>query len=107
MNYPPNNGAVPGTEVNITLKQGQVLGRYGKVGPKSNFVTYPGASSDQLALPPTTDPSTYTEFIVTRDIPDAIRAKIMPWGGSLGGGIQYELPKPIVELLKEGYLDYY
>lgn len=104
INYPPNNGAVPGTEVNMTLKPGDTLGRYGNIGEKSNFVTQTGADASKLALPPNTDPTIYQEFEVIREIPETIQAEIAPWGGSAGGGLQYELPMPILQLIKEGYI---
>ena len=104
MNYPPNNGAVPGTEVDMTLKPGDTFGRYGKIGEKSNFVTQTGADASKLSLPPNTDPAIYQEFEVIKEIPGTIQAEILPWGDSVGGGIQYELPMPIMQLLKEGYI---
>ena len=104
INYPPNNGAVPGTEVNMTLKPGGTLGRYGNIGEKSNFVTQTGADASKLALPPNTNPAIYQEFEVIKEISGTIQAEIAPWGGSAGGGLQYELPKPIIQLIKEGYI---
>lgn len=104
INYPPNNGAVPGTEVNMTLKPRDTLGRYGNIGEKSNFVTQTGVDASKLALPPNTNPAIYQEFEVIKEIPGTIQAEIAPWGGSAGGGLQYELPKPILQLIKEGYI---
>ena len=104
MNYPPNNGAVLGTEVNMILKPGDTLGRYGNIGEKSNFVTQTGADASKLALPPNTDPTIYQEFEVIKEIPETIQSEIAPWGDSPGGGLQYELPKPILQLIKEGYI---
>ena len=66
MNYPPNNGAVPGTEKIISLQPGDTLGRYGNIGNKSNFVTQAGTNANILSLPPTTDPSIYQEFVVLK-----------------------------------------
>lgn len=93
-----------GTEVNMTLKPGSTLGRYGNIGEKSNFVTQTGADASKLALPPNTNPAIYQEFEVIKEIPGTIQAEIAPWGGSAGGGLQYELPKPILQLIKEGYI---
>ena len=104
INYPPNNGAVPGTEVNMSLKPGDTFGRYGNIGNKSNFVTQTGANADKLALPPTTDPNIYQEFRVIKEIPNTIQAEIAAWGGSAGGRLQYELPMPILQLIREGYI---
>lgn len=95
---------MPGTEVSMTLKPGDTLGRYGNIGEKSNFVTQTGADASKLALPPNTDPAIYQEFEVIKEIPGTIQAKIAPWGGSTGGGLQYELPMPILQLIKGGYI---
>ena len=103
-NYPPNNGAVPGTEINMSLKPGDTLGRYGSIGDKSNFVTETGADASKLSLPPNTDPAIYQEFEVIKEIPNTIQAEIAAWGDSAGGGLQYELPMPILQLIKEGYI---
>ena len=78
INYPPNNGAVPGTEVNMTLKPGGTLGRYGNIGEKSNFVTQTGADASKLALPPNTNPAIYQEFEVIKEISGTIQAEIAP-----------------------------
>lgn len=104
MNYPPNNGAVPGTEVPTTLEQGQTLGRYGNVSSTSNYVTQPGASPSSLSLPPNTNPSIYTEYVVVKPIPNTVQSTVEAWGGSAGGGLQYELPMPIQQLIKDGYI---
>ena len=104
INYPPNNGAIKGTEKNINLKQWKTIGRYGNIGDKSNFVTKTGTNPNRLALPPNTRPSIYQEFEVVKEIPNTIQEKIAAWGGSPGGGIQYELPMPIKQLIREGYI---
>src|SRR5579875_464884 len=104
MNYPPNGGAIPGTEKPISLEPGSTLGRYGKISPKSDYVTQPGASPKQLSLPPTTDSSIYTEYRVVKPIPDTAESKVAAWDGDPGGGIQYKLPMPIQTLIREGYI---
>jgi hypothetical protein len=105
MNYPPNNGAVPGTEKTITLQPGQTLGRYGGIGPESDYATTPGATPKSLALPPNTSASVYTEIKILKPIPGVIQSNIAEWpiGSGTGGGIQYQLPMPL-QMLK--YLEY-
>ena len=88
----------------MTLQPWDIIGRYGYIGDKSNFVTQAGADPSKLSLPPNTDPSIYQEFIVIKEIPGTRQAEILGWGGSEGGGLQYELPMPILQLLKEGYI---
>ena len=105
INYPPKNGAVLGTEEFISLMPGDVLGRYGNIGEKSNYATLPGADYNKLSLPPDTDPHIYQEFIVLKEIPKTLQAEIAPWGDSLGGGIQYELPMAIKDLVRQGYIE--
>ncbi len=104
INYPPNNGAVAGTEVNVTLLPGQMLGRYGDPTEKSHFLTVAGADSNTLALPPNTDPLKYHVYEVIKEIPNAVQSIISDWGGSSGGGLQYDTPQPIQWLLDNGYL---
>lgn len=103
-NYPPNNGAVPGTEKTISLRPGDSFGRYGNIGDKSNFATQPGADANKLSLPPTTNPGIYQEFVVVKKISEITQAEIAQWGDSDGGGLQYELPMPIKELIIKGYI---
>jgi hypothetical protein len=107
INYPPNNGAVPGSEIpNITLEPGDVVGRHGEVRPNSNFVTQSGASADSLSLPPNTDPNSYLDLTVVKPIPGVTQSTVASWGGSSGGGLQYVLPQPIQWYLDHGYLSY-
>lgn len=103
-NYPPNNGAVLGTEVNKTLEVGTKLGRYGDLNPKSNFVTDTISTITELSLPPWTDPVKYQEFTVIKPIDNVITSEIEAWAQSLGGGTQYVLPRPIIQLIQEGFI---
>ena len=108
MNYPPGNGAIPGTERTVTLQPGQTVGRYGEIGAKSDFATAPGASSNSLALPPTTNPSIYTEIRILKPIPGVIQSTVAEWpiSSGTGGGMQYQLPMPLETLRVLGYIDY-
>ena len=93
-------------EVEISLKPGDVFRRYGEIRANSVFVTEAGADAGKLSLPPNTDPSIYQEFIVVHEIPETMQSAIRAWAGSPGGGVQYELPAPILQLLKEGYITF-
>ncbi|MCJ1977382.1 TNT domain-containing protein [Lactococcus paracarnosus] len=53
---------------------------------------------------PNTDPKNYQEYTVIKPLPNTVTAEIAAWGSSSGGGTQYELPRPIKQLIKEGYL---
>ncbi|MDA8335173.1 MAG: RHS repeat-associated core domain-containing protein [Peptococcaceae bacterium] len=81
INYPPNGGAIPGTEETISLNPGDIIGRYGEVTPKSNYVSEPGATPDQLSLPPSVNSSIYREYKIVQQIPEVIRSEVVPWGG--------------------------
>ena len=104
VNYPPNNGAVVGTEKEITLNVGDTIGRYGNIGDFSTFVTQTGVPSEKLSLPPNTNPEIYQEFIVKKPIPEVIQAEIAPWGDDMGGGIQFNLPHTLKWLIENDYL---
>ncbi|WP_373730652.1 glycohydrolase toxin TNT-related protein [Bacteroides heparinolyticus] len=104
MNWPPNDGAISGTEKIITLEPNMKLGRYGEVKPNSCYTTETGVNPDKLSLPPTTDPTIYSEYIVRKPIPNTTQAKIAPWGDSPGGGKQYKLAEPISKLEEQGYI---
>ncbi|QIK87140.1 TNT domain-containing protein [Erysipelothrix sp. HDW6B] len=105
INYPPNDGAVPGSEKTVTLNTGESVGRYGGIGENSKFVTQSGASSDSLSLPPNTDPSTYQNIKILKPIEGVTQSIVAPWGDSSGGGLQYVLPKPIQWYIINGYME--
>ena len=75
-----------------------------KYRDRSNFVTQTRTDTTKLSLPPTTYPKIYQEFVVAKEIPQTIQAKIAAWGDSVGGGLQYELPMLIKELIRKGYI---
>ena len=104
INYPPNNGAVSGTEKMVTFEVGDTIGRYGEISEYSTFVTQTGVDADKLALPPNVDPNIYQEYVVIKPIPETISSVVAPWGGSPGGGIQYNLPHTLKWLIENGYL---
>ncbi|WP_154224961.1 TNT domain-containing protein, partial [Enterococcus faecalis] len=100
--WPPNNGAVPGTEEMVTLKKGDTFGRIGK--DTGRYTAPTGSSSDKLALAPGTDLSVYTEYEIIKDIPNVERAQIAPWFDKPGGGTQMLMPHSIKTLIEKGYI---
>ena len=104
MYYPPNDGAVLGSETKVILHPGQRLGRYGEPGAKSRYFTEAGADPASLSLPPETSSETYIEYEVIKDIPNVTKAKIAPWGGDPGGGTQYVTNETIIWLKENQYI---
>jgi hypothetical protein len=105
--FPPNNGAVPGTEKIIDLQPG-TYGRYGTIGETSNYITQAEASQSQLSLPPWNN-GIYTEITVLKPIPNVVQSTVAPWApwGGAGGGMQYMLKDATIIALKNlGYLIY-
>ena len=95
---------VIGTEEEISLIPGDTFGRYGEIRSSSHFATQTGADPSTLSLPPNTDPSIYQEFLVVNEITNVTQSRIASWGDSVGGGLQYDLPMTIRELIEYGYI---
>ena len=77
--------------------------RYGEPRIDSDYVTESGSNPDELSLPPGTSEKIYYEYEVIKPIP-ATESIIAPWGGSKGGGLQYQLKDPILKLIDNGFL---
>lgn len=99
----PNNGRVPGTVAdNQTLKQGTMIDRYGhKWG---NYTAPAGTPYGERALPYKENLWAYHKYIVTKDISGVTSSEVASAFGQTGGGIQYELPGNIADLIKNGFL---
>ena len=98
--FPPNNGAIPGTEQIAELQPGVRLGRYG--GLKGRYVTDAGTSASKLSLS-SQNSGAYTELVVTKSI-YVQKAVVMPWYGKPGLGTQYFLEKSVQKYIKLGFL---
>jgi len=88
----------------VTLQSGDTVVRYGGYTRYSDYVGASGSSTEVLSLPPYTNTNVFQEFLVLKPIPGTESSIVAPWGGSTGGGIQFLLPKPIAELISEGYI---
>ncbi|WP_439444157.1 glycohydrolase toxin TNT-related protein [Listeria aquatica] len=100
--WPPNNGAIPGTEKLISLQKGETFGRIGSNYGK--FVAPRGTNPDKLSLAPGTDTTVYKEYVVIKEIPKVESADVAPWFDKPGGGKQMLLPYSINDLLQGGYI---
>jgi RHS repeat-associated protein len=100
--YPPNQGAVPGTEMEIWLESGQKLDRYGKTSEKSHYLSPVGTDYPSRSLNLKGD-VTYEIFEVTKPFV-AESSVILPWYGQPGMGYQINTFIPIKDLIKKGYL---
>ena len=99
-NYPPNNGAL-GDEINLTLKPGSYVDRFGSEGGK--FVSPAGTSYGARALPPGSFNNDY--FLYKINVPINVKASIVnPYFGNPGLGTQYRFSEPIYKLIEKGIL---
>lgn len=101
--FPPNQGAVPGTEMEIWIEQGQKLDRYGRTTEGSRYLSPVGTDypSRSLNLHGEID---YEIYEVTKPFV-AESSLILPWYGQPGMGYQIKTFVPIKTLMREGYLN--
>ena len=105
--YPPDNGAVMGTQQQVTLPVGTKLDRYGGTSDKSTFLAPADTPMGNRALPPDTNFSQYDQFVVVKPLP-VEQSNVMPWFGQPGMGKQFDtaggVGLPINKLIEQGYL---
>jgi Tuberculosis necrotizing toxin/Possible hemagglutinin (DUF637) len=112
--YPPNNGAVPGTNFETTLPVGAKLDRYGGTTDRSTFLAPAGTQFEQRALPASTNMSIHDQYVVLKPLP-VEQSNTMPWFGQQGMGVQFNTdagglvlnngkPATITNLVEGGYL---
>ncbi len=101
--WPPNGGAVPGSEKIVMLQKESKFGRIG--GDGGSYVAPPNTSPEKLALKPGTNISNYNEYRVIKDIPGVQQAEVAGWFDMPGGGTQYKLPASIKDLVDGGYIE--
>lgn len=101
--YAPNAGYVNGTKLtNQVLKSGTVIDRYGK--PTGRYASPIGTTYSQRSLPYIENPNAYHKYLVTKDISNVSVGEIAPAFEQVGGGIQYEMPDTISNLMKHGFI---
>ena len=104
--YPPNNGAVLGTEKIIVLQTGK-YSRYGKISENSRYITEFGADPSTLSLPPWNN-GKVKKITVLKPISNVTQSIIAPWylWKGVGGGTQYLLPESLITLKNMGFLKF-
>ena len=101
--YAPNGGRVPGTvKIDQTINKGTIIDRYGsKYG---SYTSPAGTPFEQRALPYDNNSWAYHKYEVIKVIDGVTISEIAPAFNQPGGGIQFELPSCIKDLVKNGYL---
>lgn len=108
--WPPNRGFIHISET--TLKKGKTFDRYGgrynkitgKFEDTGKFIADKDAPFSSRALPEDTKLKPYKSYEVLKPIENVKKGDAIPWFEQDGMGPQYELPKGIDDLIKEGYI---
>ena len=101
--WAPNGGRVPGTiKEEQVLDIGTVIDRYGNQYGK--YTSPVGVPYEQRALPYIENPNAYHQYEVIKPINNVTFSEIAKAFEQPGGGIQYELPSSIKQLIKEGFI---
>ena len=101
--YAPNGGYVEGTKTNgQTICAGSYIDRYGN--PQGRYVSPVGTTYGERSLPYIENPNAYHQYYVVKDITNVSMGEIAPAFGQIGGGIQYQLPDSIQNLIAQGIL---
>jgi RHS repeat-associated protein len=85
----------------MTLRPGAIVDRYGREG--GTFVSPVGTSFPQRALPQSSWAPTSNAYRVLKPI-EVDGGIIAPWWGQPGGGVQFQLPASVRDLIKSGHL---
>ena len=99
--YPPNNGAIVGTEKYIQLETGTIIDRYGS--NNGNYFAPVNTPIYQRALPYGTDLTKYHKYEVVK--PFVVESStIAPAFGQIGGGTQYHSFSKASTLIESGII---
>ena len=101
--WAPNEGRVPDTvKSDQIIEQGTIIDRYGN--PYGRYTSPTGTPFEQRALPYENNPDAYHQYEVLKPIENVTSSEIAPAFDMPGGGIQYELPNSIKNLIRDGFL---
>ncbi|UUO06706.1 TNT domain-containing protein [Blastopirellula sp. J2-11] len=98
--WPPDEGFA-GKPQEVKIAIGVQLERYGY--PSGSFVAPVGEPAPELSMAPGTIDKPYYVYEVLKPLP-ALEGKAAPWFDQPGGGVQYDLVKPIEHWLTTGFL---
>lgn len=99
--WPPNRGFA-GTPAQATLRPGAIVDRYG--GSSGTFLAPEATPFAMRSLPASSATKPLNVYKVLKPI-EVDAGKVAPWFGQPGGGMQYDLPKTVQELIESGHLE--
>ena len=103
INWPPNDGAVDGTQETIVLKKGTQIDRYGS---EDGYYTTPiNTPYEERSCAPGSKDKPYCQYVVTKPIEGVEQSVTAAWFDEPGGGLQYLMPESVGDLVQEGYLE--
>ena len=100
--WPPNHGAIEGTEKIITLEPGTMMDRFGD--DMGSYTAPIDTPYEQRALAPGTNEKPYSKFEVIKPIEGVEEGQVAPWFDQPGKGTQYVLPKSVEYYIDKGYI---
>ena len=98
--YPPNDGFM-GPTSKVLLQPGTMIQRTGDFAGR--FTALAGNPPQMLSLPYDKIGQATTYFQITQPV-NALSGTAAPWFGQIGGGTQYLLDSPIIDLINNGNL---
>ncbi|MBX9722515.1 MAG: TNT domain-containing protein, partial [Candidatus Obscuribacterales bacterium] len=106
--WPPENGKVPGTELQVSLPVGTKLDRYGPIDLQTDFLAPAGTPIEARALPSGSETRPLVKLEVIKPLP-VEQSNAMPWFGQPGMGVQYQtttgkMQLTVQQLIDLGYL---
>ena len=100
--WPPNNGAVEGSNETVVLEAGSQIDRYGS--EDGYFTAATDTPYEQRSCAPGSDQKPYHQYEVLKPIEGVEKGITAPWFDEPGGGVQYMMPSSIEELVNQGFL---
>ena len=102
INWPPNNGAVEGSNEVVVLEVGTQIDRYGS--EDGYFTAATDTPYEQRSCAPGSDQKPYHQYEVLKPIEGVEQGITAPWFDEPGGGVQYMMPSTLEELVNQGFL---